>query len=87
MHSRQKNEIEKTLKAAEIIEIEENLKKLNVGVWVRLKGGKTIGKIESIQNKKANVFFGTFKTIAELVHLVPVEEDEVPKKVKEGFKV
>ncbi|MEO8149781.1 MAG: DNA mismatch repair protein MutS [Bacteroidia bacterium] len=86
MHSRQKTEIEKTLKAAEIIEIEENLKKLNVGVWVRLKGGKTIGKIESIQNKKANVFFGTFKTIADLIHLVPVEEDEVPKKIKEGFK-
>ena len=66
--------------------LEENLKKMKEGVWVRLKGGKTIGRIDSIQNKKANVFFGSFKTIAELIHLVPVEDDDVPKKVKEEMK-
>lgn len=86
MHAKQKGEIEKVQHAADQIALEENLRKMKAGVWVRLKGGKTIGRIESIQNKKANVFFGSFKTIADLIHLVPVDEDEVPKKVKEELK-
>ncbi len=86
MFSPQKTEIEKKQKAAEQKQTEENLKKMKPGLWVRLKGGKTIGRIETMQGNKAQVLFGTFKTIAELIHLVPVEEENVPKKVKEEMK-
>lgn len=86
MHSKQHAEIEKVQKAAEELTLQKNLSIMKVGVWVRLKGGKTIGKIESISNKKATVVFGSFKTIADLIHLVPVNDEDVPKKIKEEFK-
>lgn len=86
LHSKQNAEIEKAQQAVEELTLQKNLLIMKVGVWVRLKGGKTIGKIESINNKKATVVFGSFKTIADLIHLVPVNEDDVPKKIKEEFK-
>ena len=56
---------------------QEKLKQLldviKPGVKVKLENGYTIGTVESVDNGKAYVIFGQFRTLCEVVNLVPVE--------------
>jgi DNA mismatch repair protein MutS2 len=48
--------------------------KIKAGTRVRLENGHTVGVVEQVDNARAYVIFGQFKTVCELVNLVPVEE-------------
>jgi hypothetical protein len=43
------------------------------GMKVRLENGQTTGVVEEIDNTKAYVIFGQFKTVCDLINLVPAE--------------
>ncbi|MBK9423496.1 MAG: hypothetical protein IPN54_05115 [Bacteroidetes bacterium] len=44
------------------------------GVKVKLENGSTIGVVEQIENDKAIVIFGQFRTTCDLINLVAVEK-------------
>ena len=43
------------------------------GAYVRIKGQTSVGKLESIDGKRATVVFGTMRTIVDLKRLLPSE--------------
>jgi DNA mismatch repair protein MutS2 len=55
---------------------------LKPGLKVRLENGHTIGVVEQIDDDKAYVIFGQFRTLCDIVNLMPVEETSEIKKSK-----
>ena len=55
------------------------------GVFVHLKGGKTIGMIDSMDDKKVLVIFNGFKTHCDINNLIPIEMEDVPMGVRKSF--
>ena len=45
------------------------------GIKVRLENGSTTGIVEQVDNGKAYVIFGQFRTLCDILNLVPVEMD------------
>lgn len=54
-------------------EIKLRIAKIKVGSKVRLGKGRSIGVVEKIKNQKAEVLFGTMKTVCDLFRLFPEE--------------
>lgn len=85
MHGKEKSEIAKVQSKEQQRIQQEYISKLKPGVFVHLKGGKTIGMIDSMDDKKVLVIFNGFKTHCDINNLIPIEMEDVPMGVRKGF--